>query len=60
MAIDKTTPNKMMTEDQAKTTDVVDTPITQDYFFPDYGITIPATSLEEAQGKLKEQLNLNK
>lgn len=32
----------------------------QDFFFPEYGITIKATSREEAEKKLQEIINQNK
>lgn len=40
--------NKMMTKEEAKT---------KEFFYPDYGITITATSQEEADVKLSEIIN---
>lgn len=40
--------NKMMTKETAKT---------KDFMFPDYGITINAASIEEAEQKLSEIIN---
>jgi translation initiation factor 2 alpha subunit (eIF-2alpha) len=44
MAIEKAQ-NKMISKEEVKT---------KDYFFPDYGITVTATSQEEAEQKLSE------
>ena len=47
MAIDKAQ-NKMISKEEVKT---------KDYFFPDYQITVSATSKEEAEQKLAEIIN---
>jgi hypothetical protein len=47
MAIDKAQ-NKMIEKKDAKT---------KEYFFPDYQITVSATSQEEAEQKLAEIIN---
>ena len=47
MAIDKAQ-NKMIEKEDVKT---------KDYFFPDYQITVSATSQEEAEQKLAEIIN---
>lgn len=47
MAIEKAQ-NKMVNKEEVKT---------KDYFFPDYQITVSATSQEEAEQKLSEIIN---
>lgn len=47
MAIEKAQ-NKMISKEEVKT---------KDYFFPDYGITVSASSIEEAEQKLSDIIN---
>jgi translation initiation factor 2 alpha subunit (eIF-2alpha) len=47
MAVEKAQ-NKMISKEEVKT---------KDYFFPDYQITVSATSQEEAEQKLSEIIN---
>lgn len=44
----KESTNKIMNKEEVKT---------KDYFFPDYGVTVSASSQEEAEQKLSEIIN---
>lgn len=48
--------NKMQKKDTIKTEEVFE----QDYTFPEYGIVIKATSLEQAIKKLEDQITPKK
>lgn len=51
MAVEKAQ-NKMIEKEEVKTKEVK-----KDYFFPDYQITVSATSKEEAEQKLSAIIN---
>jgi hypothetical protein len=51
----KDTQNKMINESENKEVSTL-----QDYVFPDHGVTVQATSHDEAVKKLEEIINKNK
>ncbi|MBI5071831.1 hypothetical protein HZB93_03005 [Candidatus Falkowbacteria bacterium] len=53
----KMSKNKMIDGEENKTAPVE---VGEDYFFPDYGVTVRAASREEAEEKAKELANENK
>ena len=55
MAIDEAPQNKMLSKDDAKTT-AVET-VENEYFFPEYGKTVKATSQQEALAKITSSGN---
>lgn len=49
--------NKAVQNSEAKGEEIKTVEVEQEYFFPDYGKTVKAISLEEAMKKIKEEIN---
>ncbi len=53
----ESTNNKMMNSKDAKNKDIPENPELESFFFPEHGVTVSATSIEEATKKVEKIIN---